>query len=372
MSGGAVGKRLDNLQALRGVACLLVVVFHTAGWEGTFGLGFSPLRPSLWFGYAGVDLFFVLSGFIIATTCRADLGRAARLPRYLLRRAWRIYPTFWVALVPATALHVWGTSEWVFGPGHLGEWLDTVLLLPQLGGVRMLPVAWTLSYELMFYLAFGLLFLLPARFAVPVLGAWAVAVAAVLLAGHVPANRFALLAVGPFILEFLAGAAVAWCAGPLSGRRAAGLAVAAAVWCGIGSAVAFDPDPLRLAGRVGARMLVFGASSALLVFAAVGWERGGGRLGWRWLGRMGDASYSIYLVHGPVLLLVHYTAMRVGWGHGRLSHVAWLAAMLTAGVGGGLLLHRFVERPLLRLVERRPAEPRPAPVGEPEPVRRAA
>src|SRR4051812_18041777 len=94
-------ERFDTLQALRGAACLLVVVLHTAGVEAKFGLRFAPLRPVQWFGYAGVDLFFVLSGFIIAATPRADLGRPRRLPAYLFRRAWRIYPTFWAVLALA-------------------------------------------------------------------------------------------------------------------------------------------------------------------------------------------------------------------------------------------------------------------------------
>src|SRR5262249_22225839 len=140
-SGVAVGKRLDNLQALRGVACLLVVVYHAAGIEATFGLGFSPLHPVQRFGAAGVDLVFVVSGFIMASTSRADLGRVARLPRYLFRRFWRIYPAYWAALVPALAYYAWSGPTPVFGPNWPAEWCDTLLLLPQPAGCRFLPVA---------------------------------------------------------------------------------------------------------------------------------------------------------------------------------------------------------------------------------------
>src|SRR5205085_9963681 len=73
--GTSAPTHFQNLQALRGVACLLVVIYHTATQEELFGLSFQVLRPVHWFGYAGVDLFFVLSGFIITMIGRKDLGR---------------------------------------------------------------------------------------------------------------------------------------------------------------------------------------------------------------------------------------------------------------------------------------------------------
>src|SRR5262249_15248359 len=153
-------------------------------------LQFSPLRAVQWFGYVGVDLFFVLSGFIITATCRADLGRADRLPRYLFRRFWRIFPAYWAALAAAVAFYACSSPRTVFGRNWPAEWCDTLLLLPQQTGCRFLPVAWTLSYELMFYLAFGVLFLLPRRAARPALVGWAALVAATAAAGYVAANRF--------------------------------------------------------------------------------------------------------------------------------------------------------------------------------------
>jgi peptidoglycan/LPS O-acetylase OafA/YrhL len=367
-----VGKRLDNLQALRGVACLLVVVYHTAGIETFFGLRFSPLHPAQWFGYAGVDLFFVLSGFIIASTSRADLGAAARLPRYVFRRLWRIFPAYWAALVFAVAYYAWSNPRPVFGTGWPAEWLDTLLLLPQPGGCRFLPVAWTLSYELMFYLAFAALFLLPRRAAVPAVAAWAVAVLALAVAGHRPGNRFAVLWVSPFVLEFLAGVAVAWCPVRFGGRAAVGLVAAAVAWGAVGTALAFDSDPARLTYTYPLRVAVFGPAAALVVLAAVGWERSGGQIGRRWLRHVGDASYSIYLTHIPALLGVLYVSMSAGWSHRKFPHLVWVGAMLTAGVASGLLFHRFVERPLLRLAERRRPAAGAEPGGVPEPVRRAA
>ena len=75
------------------------------------------LWPVRWFGFAGVDLFFALSGFIITWAHLRDLGRPGKLPPYLFRRAWRIYPPFWAALVSAAALSYLTAGHPVFTPG---------------------------------------------------------------------------------------------------------------------------------------------------------------------------------------------------------------------------------------------------------------
>jgi peptidoglycan/LPS O-acetylase OafA/YrhL len=169
------------------------------------------------------------------------------------------------------------------------------------------------------------------------------------------------------MLEFLAGCFIARRAVHLSGRRAAVLGLAAAAWLGVGLwlKLAFDPawdtrDPRQ-------RVLLFGPGFALVVLALTGWERAGGRVGWRWLGYVGDASYSVYLVHLPCLHAAFWLSFQVNWSHSKSGHVAWIVAMFAAGVLPGLLFHRFVERPLLAMARRKPraavaADPRPSPV----------
>jgi peptidoglycan/LPS O-acetylase OafA/YrhL len=364
--------RLGNLQALRGVACLLVVVYHVANVERDFGLGFNPLRPFLWFGYAGVDLFFVLSGFIIAATSRADLGRSARLPRFAFRRVWRIYPTYWAALAVAVGVFAVLSPDPLITANWLWEAIDTLLLLPQTPIPRFVPVAWSLSYELMFYAVFAALFLLPRRAAGPVLLAWAGLVLGAAVAGYALRERFGALVLSWYVLEFLAGVLLAWRTPRLTGRQAAVALGAAAAWAAVGSVVWFDPDPVRLTIDVPRRVLVFGPAAGLVVCAAAGWERAGGRLGWRWLEATGDASYSVYLVHPAALTLTLYLTILVGWSHRKAWHVGWVGVMVAAGVGAGLLFHQWVERPLLNLAKRRRPAPSAALTAIPEPAQLAA
>src|SRR5688572_474363 len=90
-------RHLQNVQALRGAACLMVVVYHLQVWDAAFGNPTPVFREVRRFGFAGVDLFFVLSGFIITATNLRHVGRPAAVPGYLFRRLWRVYPTYWAA-----------------------------------------------------------------------------------------------------------------------------------------------------------------------------------------------------------------------------------------------------------------------------------
>lgn len=345
---GARPGRLDNLQALRGLACLLVVLYHLADAEAGFGLGQNPLKPFRSFGYAGVDLFFVISGFIIAATTRPDRGRPSAVPGYLSRRLWRVYPTYWAALPLALGVYAATTADALPPAGWPGELADTLLLLPQPPAPRVLPVAWTLSYEVMFYAAFAVVLASPRRLGWLWLAAWAGVVGWAALVGSVPTNRFAALATSPFVLEFLGGVGAAVLCRPLGARAAAGAALVAAGWLALALAWFHRPDPNWLAVHAPERVLAFGPPATLLVLAAAGRELGGGRLSWHRLTQLGDASYSVYLLHTPLIVVGVALTHAIGWRQGKWSHLAWLATMLPLAVLPGVLFHRRVERRLVR------------------------
>ena len=85
-------EHVQNLHALRGLACLTVVLHHVWCLEDRFGVSTLFVREVRWFGLAGVDVFFALSGFLITATNWKYLGTPAAVPRYLFRRVWRVYP----------------------------------------------------------------------------------------------------------------------------------------------------------------------------------------------------------------------------------------------------------------------------------------
>jgi peptidoglycan/LPS O-acetylase OafA/YrhL len=361
-----VGRRFENLQALRAVAALLIVGFHVAEWELHYGVKTPVVRGLRWYGGFGIDLFFALSGFIITHAHFQQLGHPRAAPRYLARRLWRIVPTYWVMMLVAAALGSAVLAAPVFAPGWETRWLYWLTLQPGGPPNAFIPPAWSLVYEMAFYVVFAVLFLVPRRVGFALLGLWGTAIVVTSAAEWRAANPYPALLLSPLILEFLFGcaAAVLVVRGCTRGGRTA---VAAGVLGCAGGVLAIylvtngsGIIPLL------PRMLWFGPCCALIVYGLAAAELRGRVFAPRLLRAAGDASYSIYLFHYPV------GPCAVAYGcylpHSRLPHLGWLAVTFAVCVAGGFLLHYAVERPLLRLARTRRTS-QPAVV---ETIRRAA
>ncbi|HEY3788113.1 MAG TPA: acyltransferase [Urbifossiella sp.] len=341
-----MSRSLRNLQALRGAACLLVVGFHSEEWERRYGIA-TPIFSELGqFGYAGVDLFFVLSGFIITHAHAGQLGQPGYAPGYLLRRGWRLLPIYWammaIAGIACTMLLHWP----LFETGWEMRWLRWLLLLPSEVPNPVLPPAWSLTYELTFYMAFVGLFLVPLRWGIGFLAAWGAAVLTVDIAVVEFRHPYAAMALSPLVLEFLFGCAVA--AFIRKGITRAGPLMVAVGMAGfvLGTMTAGAQET---AGSM-SRVIGYGLPAACLVYGLVACELRGGRDAPRWLRRTGDASYSIYLWHYPAGILCLVFGVHVP--HTLWMHRLWLLGTLVICVGGGFLLHWGIERPLMRLARR--------------------
>ncbi len=341
---------LSTVQALRAASCLLVVAYHAVE---SWGAGLRPSRAAdaLWpNGAAGVDVFFVISGFVMALSSERLTGRAgaARFVRHRLRR---VVPLYWVLSAanlagrlatagPApTAWHV--AASFLFVPSR-----DAA------GVVRpLLGVGWTLQFEMLFYALFAaaLLFRRPGlRTMLPLLVP--LAAAGFFRRPDWPAP---LVLANGLVLEFCLGLGVAaWL-----GRRGVlppGLA-ACALTVGVVSLLALPQPGIW-------RFVVWGLPAALLLIGAVSLEQPLGHRVPGWLLSVGEASYAIYLVHPFVVPLLSRVAGRLPAGSG-LPVLA--AASLAASTLAGMALHRWVDRPIqARLSARRPHLPR----GRTEPV----
>ncbi len=336
---------LHNLQALRGLACLIVVLYHIAGYENTFWTKWRTFHFVRWFGYAGVDVFFALSGFIITWAHREQLGQAKHLPRYLVRRFRRIYPVLWAAaLATMILIGALGTAV-VFRPGWQRDYLEWLLLVPRYDPFQFIAATWSLQYEIVFYLAFGLLFLVPKRWALPLAIGWVAVIVAARVVRFTPQPFWANMLISPYVLEFLGGTGVAavvargFVRGP---RIALGFALA---WTVALVILLRGATPDELGGWTWGRFFAFGPPSVLLVYAVVAGELTGRVHLPARLRPLGDASYSIYLMHGPVTLsLVH---LMWGMNTNLPKHLVWIAVQLAAAFASGWLLYVLVERPIL-------------------------
>lgn len=176
---------VGGIDGLRGIAALLVIVFHCFVQAGFTRLDGGWLRDFIGAGYFGVDLFFVLSGFVLFVPMVRRGGDPGPARNYVFRRAGRIVPAYAAALAVAYFLTSWVTIakepidvSLLGGLSHLVFLQTPVLgLSPELG-FGAVGQAWTLSHEAIFYVA---LFLVAPVFARRPVGAFLVALAGTLL-----------------------------------------------------------------------------------------------------------------------------------------------------------------------------------------------
>jgi len=364
-------QHVQNVTALRGAACLLVILAHLYTWDVAFGNETPVFREVRWFGMASLDLFFALSGFIITATNRKYFGKPAAVPGYFYRRAWRIYPTFWAAMA-LCALSGWALFDWQpLSADALRGWPAWLALAPSENVNPYIGQAWTMVYEVVFYCVIGAVLCHPPRAAAAALGGWGLLVTAALTM-PVPANPWLAMPLSPFVFEFLGGAGVAWLAGRgVRGWWRTALAVAVGYTAVAVVVVAARPEPYGLAltdARL--RVLAFGAPSVLIVYGLVAAEGRWPRRVPRWLLWCGDASYSLYLIHFQVILASVLVGMKLP--HTRLPHLMWLAGTLAAVFAVGYAFYTLVERPLLNLGRHRRKPGTPVAVPGNASTRRAA
>lgn len=342
-------KRIDVVQALRGVAALAVVAFHAQFVEHKYAVGTTLLPDVLHLGRTGVDLFFVISGFVMVTVTRGRYQFGLRqVPRFLWSRLTRIYPVYWfyfALFAAAFLLH----PAWVnASQGHQFSWLRSFFLLPD-HHLPLVMVAWSLIHELWFYLVFALFLALPRRWLPWELTGWAlVIIVAALTLSAADLSPGLRVALHPYSLEFIAGAFAAlfwhqqriphlpksWALGLIVAVLAVGLPLI------YQTRLFVHPDLLRA--------LVIGGFYALLVVALVTLESAGVLRVPRFLGRLGDMSYTVYLSHLLVLGAIgHLWAMIGPWPQTRLDNLIVVTVMLVAVVTCGWWGYRLVERPLI-------------------------
>jgi exopolysaccharide production protein ExoZ len=345
-----VKRKLVGIQALRAVAACGVVASHLAAFEGKYVAGPALSSPVWLYGMSGVDLFFVISGFIITTMCAGRFGLRGEGRSFLLERATRIYPAYWVWSLAILAVFL-VRPEMVNSHHGRPDILRSFLLLPQ-ENLPLLLVAWTLVFEMFFYLLFSVALRWMREADLPrVLAVWAVIVAAGNLILQPTQNEPMLsLVFSPLLLEFILGCCVALYVGAV-GRRA-GFAL---LFLGIAGFAA----GITAMGMLGeefplgwGRVLIFGTSSALIVAGMVGIERNGFNHVPRPLVALGDASYSLYLCHVPVIAVAGLAWHRLIVGSAPGFHVAALVWAFAIAIAAGFVSYHVIERPLLRLSRR--------------------
>ncbi|WP_245273518.1 acyltransferase [Mesorhizobium sp. WSM3224] len=316
---------IHSIQYLRGLAACAVICFHVSEqFGGPFDVG-----------AAGVDIFFVISGFIMWVT---TAGRPADPWRFMGRRITRIVPLYWIVTL-LTAAGILIKPQFFYGHFFsVQNFVGSLFFLPVLQENALHPIViqgWTLCYEMMFYLVFTLVLFLGERWRFGVLTGALVAIVA--LHFVFPAG-YARAFTDPVVLEFAAGVVVArlWLRGA---RLPLGTAVATV---GVGflllaASPLFDADMPRA--------LRWGLPAALIVAGAVFAERARPFKPAVLPSFLGDASYSIYLWHVVVGVLATGVVLRIG-----IPAALQPATILVVTLAFSALLYLIVEKPLIGLL----------------------
>ena len=348
-------KRLDGLQALRGVAAAMVVTDHAMRAAIIQGHSFVALEDFAGtIGRMGVNIFFILSGFIMTYTTRETqlLPPLVRTRTFLARRVARLVPLYWLATAATLAI---GTLEGTVY--RVGTLVTSLLFLPNFadsGDWRMPPivgVGWTLNYESLFYLIFAGSLLLPRRLGLAV----SIGVIALLTGGgaialhHVdeePWRRIITFYAFRNMVFFAIGIVIA-----IVLHRAPAAPSQRAFWLGIAIIAVTLSGYLVFGITEGvAAWSVFSAVSCTLVviLAARDAALPATALN-RVLLHLGEASYSIYLFHA---LLMEQLAAAIAGDFGVFRGAVFAIAATLACLMLGSVVHSAVEVPLGAMLRR--------------------
>ncbi len=349
------GARIEALEGVRGLALLPVFAIHYVTLFG-FLLGRKAETPAGWdyLAQAGVDLFFLLSGYLVYGLL---LGRRMTPFAFLKRRWKRIYPAFLVVFALYLALSAMFPAMSKIPRGWAdGGWyvLMNLLLLPGIFDIPPLNrVAWSLSYEVVFYT------LLPVTAAVSGFAGWVARKRVMWIVGAGLVYWWACWWGGnwyikaallspfghPRLVLFLAGMVVR--EAHMAGWKLPGRAAWWAVWFGLALAGLCAAPGVNVRRQCLEAVLMAAGGGPLIYWAGLPGNWVAERLSWggmRWLGKV---SYSFYLLHGLVMHGMVY-CVRALWDGG--AGVVWYAVLIplvfAAASGAAALLYAQVERRL--------------------------
>lgn len=339
--------KLGGVQIARAVAVLAVLIYHLMLLQREYALeeGTTALFDSVpHFLKSGVDIFFTISGFIMVFTASKTMGQPKSARRFLSSRLSKIYPSYWVL----TAIM---TLYWIVFPNSVntesgGVNLAASYSLAPSYSAPLVPVAWTLTYELMFYAVFAafIAFFSSKRLFTLIL-CWGVCALfghlALSDAGYLNRSPWVDTIFSPFVLEFCGGCLVglAYRKGlrPIQPHLALIISTIWFITIGISYHMLGWPESLPTLHRV----FLYVFPSALLVYGMANltitkkWSR---------MIYIGNASYSIYLVH---ILVIHALFKFVLPLHDSTYFaIAVTAATLAASLASSLVFYRIIELPL--------------------------
>lgn len=315
-----------SIQLLRCIAAIYITFFHLIYWWNQQQDGFTGIFDK---GYGAVDLFFVISGFVIAQSAFAHQTGWYPFLVFLKKRLIRIYPIYWVFLGVFLITGMIDLSN-----VRPIKCLQAVFLLP--GHQSLIQPAWTLQYELFFYILVSLVvlsrrfkYLLAALFLLTLVSLVVRITGSAKLFLNLPEMGF----YNEFVFEFFLGTLA------LRIHNKVPFAMAV-VLTATGAVLFLFPQKIAIS-----QAIAFGIPSAMLITGLTALEKRHAFRVPRMLVLLGDASYCLYLLHGPVIAWLLPFPATPG------STSRWLLAGIVAAlIIASIPIHLFVEKPLLQFL----------------------
>lgn len=337
------------IQTLRGIAISGVLLFHSGFIARKYFNG--VLNPSLLldYGKAGVDLFFVISGFIMVTVTRNKFGALNQSFKFVIARTSRIYPTYWVYFFITLVIYLTNPKLVNSSVGNHANLISSFFLLPS-EQLPLVMVGWSLIHELWFYFVFSFLLLTSEKNLLPCLLVWASLIIFInSISSNPSSSPYIRLIIHPYSLEFILGSITAISLRPFIIKSPISplliLSCSLASICGL----AYIFNHRILLHEDIERCIVVGGTFSLLSFSLALIELKGklkfsGLLNW-----LGGISYTIYLSHILVLSGMGRTLNLVVQNSylGFYPLVIWLLLFISV-IFYGWLGYKYMEQPLIK------------------------
>ena len=340
--------KLPSLDGARFIAALLVTAFHATFTVAKFS-GEVPFAGAFRGGHAGVEYFFVLSGFIIFYAHQQDFSKPGTIWLYARKRAARILPMLWLILISWSLLRHTLQGQTTNSPTSLSTLILDMFLVPHEGSLT-LGVTWTLQRELVFYVIF-LVALLNRRIGLATLFAWQLLV--LILGATKSLNSPIEIAVFDIHnLGFGIGLLIA-----LFSKNIRGLDLKLFLVIGL-CAFAFlmflefklggplDPDFRPLGHRLSP--VLYSTAAAFCLMGLLSIDMNGVGREYKLISVLGGSSYVLYLVHGPVGSVVIRLTSKMHFP----PNLSFLA-LIVMPVFVAIVLHLWIEKPILKALRPR-------------------
>lgn len=341
--------KLPLIQVFRGIAALLVVAYHLTIRSAEL-LQQDLLFGFFKFGYAGVDFFFVLSGFIIYYVHKRDIGEPRKFKEFISKRMVRIYPIYLLITLLILPVYLIGYGDEY--KTDIGVIVKSLLLLPQNEGIYpVLNVGWTLSFEALFYVMFGAAILLKPKLSRIIFGTWVLIVSGMFVSEiqglELTNNTLINFVFNSHNLEFILGCLAAYLVTTKNINYGKYLMLAGVTWMIVSSVNNYIYGEFYVHP-----VIAYGIPSTLIVIGAAAYDRIKPSNPPEFLMYLGDASYSIYLTHFVII-----TAMLIGFLKlGILDFIGYQVAMVVTilvTVALGCLVYTYIEKPMLNYCRRK-------------------